>query len=83
MLDSAALLDLYQQGRAADALTRAGLLGRLVAGDTDSYRYLAESIRVHPDQETLKSMMEDAGLSRVRYFNLAGGVVALHEGIRL
>ncbi len=58
-------------------------LGRLVAGDTDSYRYLAESIRVHPDQETLKSMMEDAGLSRVRYFNLAGGVVALHEGIRL
>ena len=58
-------------------------LGRLIAGDSDSYRYLAESIRMHPDQETLKSMMEAAGLSRVRYFNLAGGVVALHEGVRL
>ncbi len=59
------------------------VLGRLVAGDSGSYRYLAESIRMHPDQETLKSMMESAGLSRVRYFNLAGGVVALHEGVRL
>jgi len=59
------------------------LLGQLVASDAASYRYLAESIRMHPDQESLKQMMEAAGLSRVRYFNLAGGVVALHEGIRL
>ena len=56
-------------------------LGKLVAGDADSYRYLAESIRMHPDQETLKDMMVDAGLARVRYFNLSAGVVALHEGI--
>ena len=59
------------------------VLGRLIAGDSGSYRYLAESIRMHPDQESLRQMMEAAGLSRVRYFNLAGGVVALHEGIRL
>jgi len=58
-------------------------LGRRIAGDPDSYRYLAESIRMHPDQETLKGMMADAGLSRARYFNLSGGVVALHEGVRL
>jgi demethylmenaquinone methyltransferase/2-methoxy-6-polyprenyl-1,4-benzoquinol methylase len=55
-------------------------LGRRVAGDAQSYRYLAESIRVHPDQETLKSLMGEAGLVGVRYFNLAAGVVALHEG---
>ncbi len=55
-------------------------LGKRIAGDADSYRYLAESIRMHPDQETLKSMMEVAGLARVRYYNLAAGVVALHEG---
>jgi len=58
-------------------------LGRQVAGDEASYRYLAESIRMHPDQETLKTMMEGAGFARVRYFNLTGGVVALHEGFRL
>jgi demethylmenaquinone methyltransferase/2-methoxy-6-polyprenyl-1,4-benzoquinol methylase len=58
-------------------------LGEKVAGDADSYRYLAESIRVHPDQETLKSMMESAGLGRVDYFNLAAGVVALHRGFKL
>ena len=56
-------------------------LGSLVTNDADSYRYLAESIRVHPDQETLKAMMERAGLERVEYFNLAAGVVALHRGI--
>ena len=55
-------------------------LGQKVAGDAESYRYLAESIRMHPDQETLKGMMETAGLVRVRYFNLSAGVVALHEG---
>jgi demethylmenaquinone methyltransferase/2-methoxy-6-polyprenyl-1,4-benzoquinol methylase len=58
-------------------------LGQAVAGDGDSYRYLAESIRVHPDQETLKQMMEAAGLERVDYLNLAAGVVALHRGYRL
>ncbi len=58
-------------------------LGRRIAGDAESYRYLAESIRMHPDQETLAQMMRDAGLARVRFFNMAGGVVALHEGVRL
>lgn len=59
------------------------LLGKLVANDSDSYRYLAESIRVHPDQEQLKVLMEQAGLERVEYFNLSAGVVALHRGYRL
>lgn len=58
-------------------------MGELVAGDGDSYRYLAESIRVHPDQETLKEMMQGAGLERVEYTNLTGGIVALHRGIKL
>jgi len=58
-------------------------LGRLVAQDEGAYRYLAESIRMHPDQETLKEMMQSAGLERVEYFNLAAGVVALHRGYRL
>ena len=57
-------------------------LGQLVAGDGQSYRYLAESIRVHPDQDTLKQMLEDAGLERVDYLNLTAGVVALHRGFR-
>lgn len=57
-------------------------LGEKIAGDAESYRYLAESIRMHPDQETLKSMMEAAGLDRVRYFNLSAGVVALHVGMK-
>ena len=58
------------------------LLGKLVADDSDSYRYLAESIRVHPDQAQLKTLMEQAGLERVEYFNLSAGVVALHRGYR-
>lgn len=58
-------------------------LGRLVADDEASYRYLAESIRVHPGQQELKTMMEAAGLERVEYWNLAAGVVALHRGFRL
>jgi demethylmenaquinone methyltransferase/2-methoxy-6-polyprenyl-1,4-benzoquinol methylase len=58
-------------------------LGEKIAGDADSYRYLAESIRMHPDQETLKGMMEAAGLERVSYHNLAAGVVALHKGFRM
>ncbi len=58
-------------------------LGRLVAGDADSYRYLAESIRVHPGQEALRDMMQAAGFERVDYLNLTAGVVALHRGFRL
>ncbi len=58
------------------------LIGRAVTGDPDSYQYLAESIRMHPDQDTLKSMMEDAGLVQVRYHNLTGGIVALHRGVK-
>lgn len=57
-------------------------LGRLVAGDADSYRYLAESIRLHPDQETLARMLTEAGLEQVDYTNLTAGVVALHRGLR-
>ena len=57
-------------------------LGRLVTQDEASYRYLAESIRMHPDQMTLKRMMEHAGLENVEYFNLTLGVVALHRGFK-
>ena len=58
-------------------------LGERVAGDAAAYRYLAESIRMHPDQATLAQMMRDAGLSGVEFFNLAAGVVAVHRGYRL
>jgi demethylmenaquinone methyltransferase/2-methoxy-6-polyprenyl-1,4-benzoquinol methylase len=58
-------------------------LGKLVAGDEESYQYLAESIRMHPDQETLAGMMQDAGFARCRFNNLAGGIVALHTGYKL
>jgi demethylmenaquinone methyltransferase/2-methoxy-6-polyprenyl-1,4-benzoquinol methylase len=57
-------------------------LGKLIANDEDSYRYLVESIRKHPDQETLKAMMEKAGFERAHYFNLSGGIVALHKGYK-
>lgn len=59
------------------------LLGKLISGDAASYRYLAESIRVHPDQETLRAMLQQAGFERCRYHNLAGGIVALHCGYKL
>jgi len=58
------------------------LMGKLLAQDSESYQYLAESIRMHPDQETLKQMMIDAGLNKVDYYNLAAGVVALHKGYK-
>lgn len=58
-------------------------LGRLVAGDRDSYRYLAESIRMHPDQETLLEMLRSAGFAQARYHNLSGGIVALHRGYKI
>ena len=58
------------------------VLGKYVARDESSYRYLAESIRMHPDQETLKAMMVEAGLAQVEYFNLSAGVVAVHRGFK-
>ena len=58
-------------------------LGKIIANDSASYQYLAESIRMHPDQETLKSMMQTAGFAQVQYFNLSAGVAALHDGVKL
>jgi demethylmenaquinone methyltransferase/2-methoxy-6-polyprenyl-1,4-benzoquinol methylase len=59
------------------------LLGRLVAGDAASYRYLAESIRLHPNQEIMLEMLRSAGFSQTRYHNLTGGIVALHRGYKI
>ena len=59
------------------------VIGKLVVNDEDSYQYLAESIRMHPDQDTLLGMMQEAGFDRCRYHNLAGGIVALHVGYRI
>jgi demethylmenaquinone methyltransferase / 2-methoxy-6-polyprenyl-1,4-benzoquinol methylase len=59
------------------------VMGKLVANDAESYKYLAESIRMHPDQQTLQSMMEAAGFDNASYHNLTGGVVALHKGFKL
>ena len=72
-------------GKLYDAYSFAVLpkLGQAVAGDSASYQYLAESIRRHPDQESLKRMMIEAGLERCEYFNLSGGIVAIHRGYRL
>tara|TARA_B100001059_G_scaffold93153_1_gene92352 strand:- start:93023 stop:93811 length:789 start_codon:yes stop_codon:yes gene_type:complete len=58
------------------------VMGQLIANDKESYQYLAESIRMHPDQETLKTMMAEAGFSEVSYHNLTGGIVALHRGFK-
>ena len=58
------------------------LMGKIIANDADSYRYLAESIRMHPDQATLKQMMQDAGFERCTYHNMSGGIVALHKGYK-
>ncbi|MES2676144.1 MAG: bifunctional demethylmenaquinone methyltransferase/2-methoxy-6-polyprenyl-1,4-benzoquinol methylase UbiE [Pseudomonadota bacterium] len=58
------------------------MIGKLVTNDADSYRYLAESIRMHPDQETLKGMMSDAGFVNTEFHNMTGGIVALHKGIK-
>jgi len=59
------------------------LMGKLIAKDAESYQYLAESIRMHPDQETLKGMMDEAGFSKTKYHNLTGGIVALHKGFKV
>ena len=71
--------------KAYDAYSFAALpmMGKLVANDAESYRYLAESIRMHPDQDTLKGMMDNAGFGVTSYHNLTGGIVALHKGFKL
>jgi len=71
--------------KAYDAYSFSALpaMGKLVANDAESYRYLAESIRQHPDQETLLGMMQTAGFERCEYHNMTGGIVALHKGFRL
>lgn len=58
------------------------MIGKIVTNDADSYRYLAESIRMHPDQETLKNMMNEAGFVNTEFHNMTGGIVALHKGIK-
>ncbi|WP_333606994.1 bifunctional demethylmenaquinone methyltransferase/2-methoxy-6-polyprenyl-1,4-benzoquinol methylase UbiE [Arsukibacterium sp.] len=58
------------------------VMGQLIANDKESYQYLAESIRMHPDQDTLKDMMQQAGFAQVSYHNLTGGIVALHRGYK-
>ncbi len=58
------------------------LLGKLVARDSDSYRYLAESIRMHPDQQTLQELIESVGFSDCCYYNMSGGIVAVHQGVK-
>ena len=58
------------------------LMGKLVTQDSDSYQYLSESIRMHPDQDTLLGMMEDAGFTRCEYHNMTGGIVAVHRGVK-
>ena len=57
-------------------------MGKLVANDSESYQYLAESIRMHPDQETLEGMMKEVGFEQTSYTNLTGGIVALHRGFK-
>ena len=75
---SAALAEVYD----AYSFRLLPLLGRVVTGDADSYRYLAESIRRHPDQEALLALLRAAGLEDCRYHNLMGGIVAVHRGYR-
>ena len=70
------LYDLY-------SFTALPIMGKIVANDSESYKYLAESIRMHPDQRTLKGMMENAGFQNCDYHNLTGGIVAVHRGFKL
>ncbi|TMN35797.1 bifunctional demethylmenaquinone methyltransferase/2-methoxy-6-polyprenyl-1,4-benzoquinol methylase UbiE [Pseudoalteromonas sp. S2755] len=76
--DNEALAKLYDMY----SFTLLPAMGKLVANDSESYRYLAESIRMHPDQETLKSMMDEAGFEQTDYQNMTGGIVALHRGFK-
>jgi len=77
------ILPLLSKVYDAYSFTALPMLGKLVANDAESYRYLAESIRQHPDQETLRDMMSRAGFERCDYHNLTGGIVALHKGFKL
>jgi demethylmenaquinone methyltransferase / 2-methoxy-6-polyprenyl-1,4-benzoquinol methylase len=74
--------DLLKKGYDVYSFKILPLLGKLIANDSESYRYLAESIRMHPNQETLKDMMQSAGFDRCEYFNLTHGVVAVHRGYK-
>ena len=76
------VLPLFEKVYDAYSFTALPFLGKLVANDADSYQYLAESIRMHPDQDTLKGMLEQAGFENVSYHNMTGGVVALHKGFK-
>ncbi|UVO17822.1 bifunctional demethylmenaquinone methyltransferase/2-methoxy-6-polyprenyl-1,4-benzoquinol methylase UbiE [Stutzerimonas stutzeri] len=73
---------LFSKAYDAYSFSALPLFGKLITNDAESYRYLAESIRMHPDQETLKGMMQTAGFERVTYHNMTGGIVALHRGIK-
>lgn len=77
------VLPLLSKAYDAYSFTALPLIGKLVANDAQSYRYLAESIRMHPDQDTLERMMQTAGFARTSYHNLTGGVVALHKGFKV
>ncbi len=77
------VIPLLSKAYDAYSFTALPLMGKLVANDADSYRYLAESIRMHPDQETLKHMMDKAGFYKTSYHNMTGGVVALHKGFKV
>ncbi len=77
------VLPLLSKAYDAYSFTALPALGKLVAGDSESYRYLAESIRKHPDQQTLMEMMQQAGFERCDYQNMTAGVVALHKGFKL
>ena len=76
------LLPLLAKAYDAYSFSALPVMGKMIAGDADSYRYLAESIRMHPDQETLKGMMEQAGFEDASYHNMTGGIVALHKGFK-
>lgn len=76
------ILPILSKAYDAYSFTALPLMGKLVANDADSYRYLAESIRMHPDQDTLQSMMDDAEFGKTGYHNLTGGIVALHKGYK-
>jgi len=77
------VLPLLSKAYDAYSFTALPAMGQLVAGDADSYRYLAESIRMHPDQETLKGMFEEVGFENASFQNFTGGIVALHKGFKL
>lgn len=74
--------NLFSKVYDAYSFTFLPMMGKLITNDADSYKYLAESIRMHPDQETLKAMMQVAGFNPVTYHNMTGGIVALHKGIK-